>query len=145
MGRKMIFRSASELQSRVDEYFLYCKGKALTDDDGNAVTDKYGNPVIVDIHVPTVTGLARFLGLRSRQALLNYQGREAFKPIVEAAKMRIEEYAEERLFDRDGVQGAKFTLCNNFGWDGEKYGKDDEEKQIKLLGAIKEAVNGGDK
>ncbi len=119
MGRKMIFRSAAALQERVDEYFLYCKGKALTDDDGNAVTDKYGNPVIVDMHVPTVTGLARFLGLRSRQALLNYQARPVFEDIITEAKMRIEEYAEGRLFDRDGVQGAKFTLCNNFGWSTE--------------------------
>lgn len=135
----MIFGSAKAMQKRVDEYFIYCKGKTLTDEEGNAVTDKYGNPVIIDAHVPTVTGLARFLGFKSRQALLNYQERDVFKPVVEMAKMRIEEYAEERLFDRDGVQGAKFTLCNNFGW-SEKQPDETEEEMLKKLDELIGAV-----
>ena len=29
----------------------------------------------------------------------------------------MEQYAEERLFDKDGANGAKFSLANNFsGW-----------------------------
>jgi hypothetical protein len=29
----------------------------------------------------------------------------------------VEQYAEERLFDKDGANGAKFSLANNFeGW-----------------------------
>ena len=29
----------------------------------------------------------------------------------------VEQYAEMRLFDRDGANGAKFSLANNFkGW-----------------------------
>ena len=36
---------------------------------------------------------------------------------ITRAKTYIEEYTERRLFDRDGVQGAKFSLVNNFkGW-----------------------------
>ena len=36
---------------------------------------------------------------------------------ITRAKSFVEKYAEERLFDRDGVQGAKFSLINNFkGW-----------------------------
>lgn len=43
-----------------------------------------------------------------------------FADTIIRAKSRIEEYAEARLFDRDGVNGAKFSLINNFrGW-GEK-------------------------
>jgi hypothetical protein len=28
----------------------------------------------------------------------------------------VEEYCEQRLFDRDGAKGAQFSLRNNFGW-----------------------------
>ena len=58
--------------------------------------------------------LALVLGLSSRQALLNYQGREEFNDTVTRAKARVEEYAESRLFDKDGSNGAKFSLANNF-------------------------------
>ena len=35
---------------------------------------------------------------------------------VTRAKARIEAYAEERLFDRDGQRGAEFSLRYNFRW-----------------------------
>ena len=36
---------------------------------------------------------------------------------ITRAKSRIEMYNEERLYDKDGVNGAKFNLKNNFkGW-----------------------------
>lgn len=144
VGRKTMYRNKDELQKKIDEYFVYCEGRELTDEYGKTVADKYGVPIRIETHVPTVTGLARYLGFKSRQALLNYQGRTVFSDTVSEAKMRIEEYAEERLFDRDGVQGAKFTLCNNFGW-SEKQSEclNDGEKQEKLLEAIKGAVSNG--
>lgn len=78
------------------------------------LTDKYGAPIIVGKRPPTVTGLALALGFASRQALLNYQGRKQFNDTITRAKTYVEQYAEERLFDREGVQGAKFSLVNNF-------------------------------
>lgn len=85
-----------ELEARIDAYFEECERKQVP---------------------PTVTGLALFLGLRSRQALLNYQGRKPFNDAITRAKSRCEAYVEGRLFDRDGVNGAKFSLTNNFkGW-----------------------------
>ena len=52
------------------------------------------------------------------QALLNYQARsKAFNDTLTRAKSRCEEYAEARLYDKDGSNGAKFSLANNFkGW-----------------------------
>ena len=49
---------------------------------------------------------------------------------ITRAKTRIEEYAESRLFDRDGSNGAQFSLQNNFkGWN-----IDNEQKlEIELL------------
>lgn len=49
---------------------------------------------------------------------------------ITRAKSRVEEYAESRLFDRDGSNGAQFSLRNNFkGWN-----IDNEQKlEIELL------------
>lgn len=105
------------MQRAIDAYFLSCEGKPLLDDDGNVLTDKYGAPIMVGQHPPTITGLALALGFTSRQALLNYQAKPRFIDTVTRAKSRCEEYAEARLYDRDGVNGAKFSLTNNFrGW-----------------------------
>ena len=65
----------------------------------------------------TITGLALALGFNSRQTLLNYQGKEEFMDTIKRAKAIVERYAEERLYDKDGANGAKFSLANNFeGW-----------------------------
>lgn len=116
-GRPPYYSSPAKMQEAIDAYFVSCEGKPFLDDEGEPVMDKYGNHVIVGSKPPTVTGLAIALGFTSRLALLNYQEREEFVNTVTRAKARIEEYAETRLFDRDGVQGAKFSLSNNFsGW-----------------------------
>ena len=105
------------MSEAIERYFKDCEGHTLTDKNGNTVYDKHGNPVIV-AHPPTVTGLALALGFKTRQSLLNYQARtKAFNDIITVAKSRCEEYAESRLHDRDRVNGAKFSLMNNFkGW-----------------------------
>ena len=115
---KLKYQTAEEMSEAIEKYFKDCEGKVLIDDKGKAVTDKYGQPVIVGAHPPTVTGLALALGFKTRQSLLNYQARTAaFDDILTVAKSRCEEYAERRLYDRDGVNGAKFSLANNFrGW-----------------------------
>lgn len=117
VGAPPKYKSVKEMQKAIDKYFEDCKGEVLTDADGDIVCDKYGCPVIVGARPLTVTGLALALGFASRQALLNYQAKEEFNDTITRAKTRIEQYAEERLFDKDGANGAKFSLANNFsGW-----------------------------
>lgn len=127
------YSNAKAMAEAVDKYFEDCEGHVLTDEDGEAVTDKYGQPVIVGAHPPTVTGLALWLGFKTRQSLLNYQARaEAFNDVLTVAKTRCEEYAERRLYDRDGVNGAKFSLTNNFkGW-REKPLDDEQQKLVEV-------------
>ncbi len=116
-GQKPKYKTAEEMQAAIDAYFKSCMGEALADSNGDPVYDKYGRPVIVGEKPPTVTGLALALGFTSRQALLNYQAKRQFVDTIMRAKSQIEEYTEGRLFDRDGVNGAKFSLTNNFkGW-----------------------------
>ena len=127
---KLKYQTAEEMSEAIERYFKDCEGHTLTDKNGNTVYDKHGNPVIV-AHPPTVTGLALALGFKTRQSLLNYQARtKAFNDIITVAKSRCEEYAESRLYDRDGVNGAKFSLINNFkGW-REKPAEDDSAETI---------------
>lgn len=128
MPNRMKFKTPEKMQEAIDAYFKECEGHPLLDDEGQPFTDKYGNPFIVDRKPLTVTGLAIALGFTSRQALLNYQGRPRFQKIVEAAKLRIENYAEMRLYDKEGANGAKFNLQNNFRqWDADKAGSDDRK------------------
>lgn len=117
VGRPLMYKTKEEMQEKIDAYFEECKGKVLTDDNGKLIRDKYGFPVYIDAKPLTITGLALALGFNSRQALLNYQGKEEFYDTILRAKAKVEQYAEERLFDKDGANGAKFSLANNFkGW-----------------------------
>lgn len=121
IGRPLMYSSAEEMQKQIDSYFEECKGRLLVDDNGVTLRDKYGLPIFIDVKPPTITGLALALGFNSRQALLNYQGRPEFNDTILRAKARVEQYAEERLFDKDGANGAKFSLANNFdGWKEKK-------------------------
>ena len=132
------------MQKVIDKYFKSCEGKALTDDEGNVLTDKYGAPIIVGAKPPTITGLALALGFTSRQALLNYQGREQFVDTVTRAKSRVEEYTESRLFDKDGARGAIFSLAHNFkGWKDADEDKNDAIKKLdSILAGIDKSCDG---
>lgn len=116
-GRPPKYKTKEEIQEKIDAYFESCKGTVRYDDDGNVLIDKFGRPVIFDDRPLTITGLALALGFNSRQTLLNYQGKKEFMDTIMRAKAQVEQYAEERLFDKDGANGAKFSLANNFeGW-----------------------------
>ena len=117
VGRPPAFTSVEEMQRLIDKYFEDCDGKVLYDAKGNPVRNKDGKIIRDDRRPYTVTGLALALGFNSRTSLLNYEGKEEFVNTVMRAKARVERYAEERLYDNNGANGAKFSLANNFkGW-----------------------------
>lgn len=132
-GRPPFYKTAKEIQKKIDAYFEDCKGKPLVDDEGAVMRDKYGMPIFIDVRPPTITGLALALGFTSRQALLNYQAKEEFVDTIMRAKAKVECYAEERLFDKDGANGAKFSLANNFdGWKEKKEIEADVSSTVKI-------------
>lgn len=117
VGRPPMYKTKEEIQEKIDAYFEECKGTILKNEAGEIVYNKYGMPIIINERPLTVTGLALALGFTSRQALLNYQDKQEFVDTITRAKAVVERYAEERLFDKDGANGAKFSLANNFeGW-----------------------------
>ena len=137
MGMTPKYTSVEEIESKIEQYFEDCKGYPLTDEKWKQIFNKFGSPIFIDVHPPTVTGLALALGFTSRQALLNYQAKPAFVDTITRAKARVEQYAEERLFDRDGSNGAQFSLRNNFkGWDADKKNDDSGDGKITIVNNI---------
>jgi len=115
-GHPPKYKDPEEMQRIIDDFFESCRGEVLKDKDGETVFNKFGEPVIINQKPPTVTGLSLALGFNGRQSLLNYEDKVEFMDTVTRAKSRCQEYAEIRLYDRDGANGAKFSLQNNFGW-----------------------------
>lgn len=144
VGRPPKFTSKEQIQELGEAYLRECMGKPFIMDDGSVLRDKYGEVILLGRHPPTVTGLARALGFTSRQSLLEYQAKAEFADTVTRLKMQIEEYAEERLFDKDGQRGAEFSLKYNFRWaqEAEKDGSEGENNQgvvlIPEVGALNE-------
>ena len=116
MARPLKYKTVAELESAIEKYFKDCEGEILRDKDGQPMLDKFNQPIVYKDHPPTVTGLALALGFATRKSLLEYQGRKEFVNAITRAKARCEEYAESRLYDRDGVRGARFSLEHNFKW-----------------------------
>jgi len=113
-GQPPKFNSLAELQAKIDEYFETKVGsKIIKDNDGNVCTDKKGNPVY-EVTPPTISGLALFLGFKSRQSLYDYKERAEYSYALHATTLKIEEFAESQLFVGNH-QGAIFWLKNK-GW-----------------------------
>lgn len=139
-GRPPRYRSRAELKEKIEAYFKDCEGEPVEDPEtGRPMIDKRGNQVYAGRRPPTVTGLALALGFATRKSLLEYEAKPQFADLITRAKSRIEMYAEERLYDRDGCMGARFNLRNNFrGWDDESRGDgadiEDLSPLVDLLG-----------
>ncbi|MDO4801128.1 MAG: terminase small subunit [Prevotellaceae bacterium] len=140
VGRPYIYDpengGVEEMQKRIDAYFKECDGKLLTEPDGTPILTKWGQEIYIGKKPYTITGLALAIGFNSRQALLNYQGREEFNDTITRAKAKVEAYAESRLYDKDGGSGAQFSLRNNFkGWNG------DQENNTEALDRLDEVLS----
>ena len=85
------YDNLQDLETGIDNYF----------DDCDARNRPY-----------TLEGLAYSLNIDVR-TLCNYGQMEDYFPAINRARQRCLQYKAERLYDKDGVQGAKFDLCNN--------------------------------
>ncbi len=117
VGRPPKYANKEELEQKIEDYFKKCEGIVLKNDKGEIIFDKNGQPVIINRRPITMSGLANALGFQSRQSLLNYEGKKEFMDTIMRARARVEQFAEESLFDKNTANGAKFSLANNFeGW-----------------------------
>lgn len=131
MAARRRFQSPYQMQALVDEYFASCDGVLYNPKTGKPYLDKDGVPVTGQIKPYTITGLALHLDLTT-ECMKNYeQGKlddygyeideiNQYSYIIKKARMRIEEYAETRLYDKDGYNGSRFVLDCAFNWRSRK-------------------------
>lgn len=110
VGRPPKYKTPEEMQEAIDAYFAECTNP-----------DK-------PQHM-TVTGLALSLGFATRKSLLEYEDEPEFVNTVKRAKLRVENYIENRLFEANAT-GSIFNLKNNFEW------KDKSEVDQNLSGGV---------
>ena len=146
-GRPPKFNSVEEMQSKIDEYFIKCKGKVVENNEGEIVLNKYGEPVYVNVEPPTIIGLSLYLGFNSKQSFYDYKGKKDFLDCLTRASSMCEHYAAQRLFDRDGSHGAEFYLKAHFKWNDKQAESENEKALIvqadKILVTIRDIANGG--
>jgi hypothetical protein len=140
-GRPLKFKTAKELQDKIDAYFASCFDEVWTqtfeyDDKGKVidtkwipVLDRNGDILEKQIRPFTITGLALALDT-TRDVLLDYEDREEYSHSIKRAKAIIHNYTEEELMKRDKPTGVIFNLKNNYGW------KDKTEQDVNLSGGL---------
>lgn len=141
------WNNPEQLKELINEYFESCYGP-IRDGKGGFYTNPDGSLVIGQCKPFTVSGLALYTHvdtstLRRYKASSidalgvpvedDYEGPSYSELMLEAVK-RIENYAEERLYDRDGFGGGRFVLDAAFGWQGKKEAAETKslKKQDKL-------------
>ena len=87
--------------------------------------------------IPTISSLAYDLGI-CRRTLVDYQHRDAYKPMLDRAKTFCEMHVEQKLFDpKIRPAGPIFNLKANYGWkDGSQL---DVNVNLSWSAALREA------
>lgn len=121
-GRPLKFRTAVELQRKIDAYFDKC--------------DEENKPYSIE-QLATSIGIAR-------QTLWEYQGRDKFADAIKMAKQRIAGNVEQIMLSGKAQAGCIFWLKNH-GWsdkqeievnDISKLSKDELIDKVKSLASI---------
>lgn len=139
------FKNAKEIRKIATAYMKCCRGEELLDGNGAIIRDKTGIPIRYNARPPTLIGLALALGFDSRQGFLAFTGNHELVYELNRAKAYVEEYTEERLFDKDGIGGAKFILANDFtGW-SERPRDSTEQAALDKLDELMEVIDSATK
>lgn len=102
------FATAEALQASVDEYFQWgVRTKPV-------IVGKGDSQKVIDVPIPTISGLCYFLGFESRQSFYDYEKKEGFAYTVKRARLFIEQEYEMQL-NAGNTVGAIFAL-KNMGW-----------------------------
>jgi hypothetical protein len=123
VGRPAIFSTPEELIDKIESYFSDGVKKR------SVIIGKEPNKQTIEIEVPTITGLAFYLGFESRQSFYDYEQKSEFSYIIKRARLYIETEYEECL-QYGNVTGSIFAL-KNMGWtDKQEVEHSGEIKQI---------------
>lgn len=129
MGRPPLFNSVSELEEKINEYFNSGIKKRTV------LIGRAPNQEKIEIEVPTITGLAYFLGFESRQSFYDYENNKNFSYTIKRARLFIEVEYEEQL-QYGNTTGAIFAL-KNMGWRDKLETDNTHSGEIKITREIK--------
>lgn len=107
-GQLPFYDSSEKLEEKIHEYFN--KGVKVR----KVVIGKAPKQDVIEIPVPTISGLAYYLGFASRQSFYDYEKKEGFSYTIKRARLFIEVEYEEQL-QHGNTTGAIFAL-KNMGW-----------------------------
>jgi hypothetical protein len=107
-GRPPFFETVEQLEEAIHKYFTEGVKKR------KVVVGKAPNAQLIEIEVPTITGLCYYIGFESRQSFYDYEEKPEFTYTVKRARLFIEQEYEEQLIIGNTV-GAIFAL-KNMGW-----------------------------
>lgn len=102
VGRPPKWETPEELAALCDDYFESCW-------EYDEETEKWTR-----IKHYSITGLCVHIGAY-RKMLIDYQQKPNFKDVVKRARLLVENYVEERLFEPGSHSGPIFIL-KNMGW-----------------------------
>lgn len=104
-GRPLKFNTAEEMQKAVDEY-------------------------LKENNIPTISGLAYYLGFESRQSFYDYEERDEFSYTIKRCRLFMESWYEARL-QGNSPAGSIFWL-KNAGWTD----KQEIEQKTEISGSL---------
>ncbi len=127
-GRPPKYKSVKHFNEKVDEYFDFIKGAGHMETKEKQIKLKGESEPVTEVteewvwdmppQLPTITGLALYLGFTSRQSFYDYakpdNSKTDFSYAVANARLRIEQAYEHTVHDK-GHTGAVFVL-KNMGW-----------------------------
>lgn len=129
MGRPPMFSTPKQLQEKISEYF-----------QNLPLCSKYNNlGVEIQVPVPTITGLALFLGFSDRQSMYDYEKKENFTCVIKKARAFIEKHYEEML-QVGNTTGAIFAL-KNMGWFDRKQIEQESNVTLNVVDFRKKLVD----
>lgn len=127
---KIKWNSPEHLQGLVDEYFASCMGVIYNPKTGEPYRDDSGRPRLGQVKPYTISGLACYIHIDTTSikeysdgkiddlgfpTSEEYRGPQ-YSDIIREARKKIEAFAEENLYNRDGFNGGRFVLNCAFGW-----------------------------
>jgi len=125
-GRPRKFKSAEQMQTAIDAYFAECDNRIIE------VQTEDGQVIGINKPAPyTVCGLCLALDI-DRDTLLNYEKHyePEFFGTVKKAKLKVQQFAENHLYEGKAPTGAIFSLKCNYNW------QDKQEVDVNHKGQV---------
>lgn len=136
LGRRRKFETAEQLKEACDAYFK-SQECFIYDRFGKPIKNPETGELLVSTKPLTLAGLSRAIGVQTK-SLYRYDALAKsgcippeFSTVVQEALQRIEEYAERRIYDKDGQRGAQFVLQARFNWATPKEKRETKDISIK--------------